>query len=128
MVFVMFDHPDAVLDDEQEVDSCQRSQTLPHAVELCEQIHVVSLVPVLAVTVVMASLRLKTEKYTNSKHCDRRRDPRALGLCPTSQNVARSVVIKHMSLRQKDHSVLREAADGGGHRHSACPLPALPGR
>lgn len=73
MVFVMFDHPDAVLDDKQEVDPRQRSQTLPHTVELREQIHILVLMFVLAVTVVMASLRLKDKtEYGNSVHCDRK--------------------------------------------------------
>lgn len=59
----MFEHPDAVLDDEQEVDSCQSRQTLPHAVKLREQVRVLVFMFVLAVTVVVASLRLedKTE-------------------------------------------------------------------
>ena len=33
LVFVMLDHADAVLDDEQQVDAPQRRQALPHPVE-----------------------------------------------------------------------------------------------
>lgn len=68
MVFVMLDHPDAVLDDEQEVDSCQCRQTLPHTVKLREQICVLVSMFMLTVTVVMVSLRLEDEtEYVKKK-------------------------------------------------------------
>lgn len=70
----MFDHRDAVLDDKQEVDSCQRRQTLPHAVELCEQIHALLSKLMLTLTVVVGSLRLEN-KCTGLVHWDRKYNP-----------------------------------------------------
>lgn len=56
----MLEHPNAMLDDEEEVDAGQRSQALPHAVEGREQIGI-GAGAVLAVVVVVMALRLQRE-------------------------------------------------------------------
>lgn len=59
----MLEHPNAMLDDEEEVDAGQRSQALPHAVEGREQIGIGAVLPVvvMAVVVVVMALRLQRE-------------------------------------------------------------------
>lgn len=103
LVFVLFDHPDAVLNDKQEVDSCQRCQTLPHAVKLSKQIPVLlfMLVLMLTVTVVMVSLRLEDktehEKCMRLVHCDKVRSSRFIKI-PNKVVHMQSVAVKHFRL------------------------------
>lgn len=56
LVFIVFEHADAMLDDEEEVDAGQRSETLPDPIEGCDQIGIVA---ASMLAVVVLSLRLK---------------------------------------------------------------------